>query len=58
MDTEIKDSEYIVKICSTEKDSYYEYKKKNFLNKKEKEQRDVIERVKIKLKFKQDQLLQ
>jgi hypothetical protein len=52
METKIKDSEYIVKICSTEKDAYHEYKKKNFLNKKDKEQQDVIERIKIKLKFK------
>lgn len=54
MDTHIKDSEYIVKICSTEKDAYHEYKKKNFLNRKDKEQKDVIERIKIKMKFKQE----
>lgn len=51
-DSDIKDSEYIVKICSNEKDSYFMYKKKNFLNRKEKDQKDAIERVKIKMKFK------
>ncbi len=56
MITQIKDSEYIVKICSSEKDAYHEYKKKNFLNKKDKEQKEVIERIQIKLKFKQEQI--
>jgi hypothetical protein len=32
MSKNIKDSEFIVKMCGSDADSYYSYKKKNFLN--------------------------
>ncbi len=32
IDPKVKVSDYIVKVCTQEKDSYLMYKKKNFLN--------------------------
>lgn len=49
-------SDYIVKVCAQEKDSYLLYKKKNFLNNQEKTQNDVVERIYTKIKQRQEEL--
>ena len=36
LNSEIKDSEYIVKVCLNDKNAYLSYKKKNFLRNKDK----------------------
>ena len=56
LSTEIKDSDYIVKICSSEEDSYLNYKRKNFLNNKNKDQMEVIQRIQQKMKYKKEKL--
>jgi len=50
IDPQVKVSDYIVKICGQEKDSYLLYKKKNFLNNQEKTQKDVIDKIYSKIK--------
>jgi hypothetical protein len=41
----IKDSEYIVNMCTNDGNAYLSYKKKNFLKNKEKDQIDIIQRL-------------
>jgi hypothetical protein len=48
----IKDSEYIVKMCENSGDAYMHYKKKNILKDKEKEQAEVLLKIKRNYKAK------
>ena len=45
LSNKIKDSEYIVKACLTDKNAYLSYKKKNFLRNKDKDQKEIVERL-------------
>ncbi len=48
----IKDSEYIVKMCENSGNAYLHYKKKNILKDKEKEQAEVLLKIKRNYKAK------
>jgi hypothetical protein len=45
LNNNITDSEYIVKLCLTDKNAYLSYKRKNFLRNKDKDQKEIVERV-------------
>jgi hypothetical protein len=42
-------------VCSQEKDSYLLYKKKNFLNHRQKTQEEVIENIYMKIKHRMEE---
>lgn len=47
----IKDGDYAIKMCRNLKDPYLQYKRKNYLNDKDQAQRDLVERLNLKVKF-------
>lgn len=55
-ESSVSNSDYIVKMCASDDDSFLKYKRKNFLKQQDKEQQNVIENVKTKIKQKQEQL--
>lgn len=55
--SEIRDQDYIIKMCQSEKDSYLKYKRKNFMNTKARNEKEVYDRIQMKILFKQQQLM-
>lgn len=54
LNDQIKDSDYIVNMCTNDGNAYLSFKRKNFLKNKEKEQQEIVTRLSRILQHKQE----
>jgi hypothetical protein len=52
----LKDSDFLIPKCGEEGSPFLQYKRKNFMNEKAKTQREVVDKLRIKMKFRREEL--
>jgi len=53
----LKDSDFLIKKCGEESSPFLAYKRKNFMNEQAKTQREIVDKLRIKIKFRKEELL-